>query len=330
MSRLLVVIPDDVPAEMAGSPALKDLEQYARVVVHNDRAEDTTELFHRIRAADAVVNVRAFSRFTADLLEQCPKLKLISILGTGTDNVDLDAAARHGVAVTTTPGVTAIQVAEHALALMLAAARQIPQKDRDMRTNAWPRGQILQLYGKTLGILGTGLIGRQVARLGKGIGMNVIAWTFHPDPALAESIGLSYVDRDDLFRQADIVSVHLRLTPETSHLIGAREFALMKKTAILVNTARGAICDEAELVEALAAGRIAAAGLDVFAVEPLPDSHPLTRVDNVVLTPHNGGMSREAVVTGAEQAVANVLNFFAGRPTNVITHPRVALSGGDQ
>lgn len=318
----IVVIPDDVPTELAGTPALERLEKHARVVVHGDRARDATELLGRIGEADAVINVRGLTRFPGSLLEQCPRLRMISILGTGTDNVDLPAAERLGITVTNTPGATATQVAEHALALMLAAARQIPSKDQGTRAGAWPRGQILQLHGKTLGILGTGLIGRQVARLGKGIGMNVIAWTYHPDPELAESIGYTHVERDELLRQSDVVSIHLRLTPETRHSIGARELATMKPTAILVNTARGAICDETALARALADGQIAGAGIDVFAEEPIGADHPLAGAPNAVLTPHNAGMSREAVLIGADRVVDNVLNYLAGQPTNVVVAGR--------
>ena len=261
-----------------------------------------------------VLNIRASSRFTERVLAARPRLRLISVWGTGTDHVDLAAAARHGVIVTNTPGVSAISIAEHALALLLAVARRIPQLDAATRRGEWPRGESAELHGKTCGVLGLGAIGRRFARISTGIGMRVIAWTMHPRP----EPGVEYVELDDLYRASDVLSIHLRLSPATEGFIGPRQFALMKPTAILINTARGAIVDEAALIDALAAGQIAGAGLDVFSAEPLLPGHPLARLPNVVITPHCAGITAEALEAGLRLAVENIWEFLAGRPAHVV------------
>jgi D-3-phosphoglycerate dehydrogenase len=242
---------------------------------------------------------------------------MLSVWGTGTDHIDLAAAARHNVIVTNTPGVAARSIAEHTLALLLAVARRIPQVDAATRRGEWRRGQSVELFGKTCGIIGLGAIGREFARLAGGIGMRVIAWTMHPKPLP----GVEFVDLDALYRRSDVVSVHLRLSPETTGFIGPARFALMKRAAILLNTARGAILDESALLEALQNGQIAGAGLDVFATEPLPPGHPLTSLANVVLTPHCAGVTPEATEAGLRMAVENIWAFLEGCPKNVVVYP---------
>jgi phosphoglycerate dehydrogenase-like enzyme len=172
----------------------------------------------------------------------------------------------------------------------------------------------VELRGKTCGVLGLGAIGRRFAELAAGIGMRVIGWTLHP----REIPGVKLVDLDELYQTSDVVSLHLRLSPETAGFVGAAQLALMKPTAILVNTARGALLDEAALIEALRTKRIAAAGLDVFATEPLPEGHPLITLPNVVLTPHCAGVTPEALGAGLLMSVTNIWDFFAGRPQNVV------------
>jgi D-3-phosphoglycerate dehydrogenase len=172
---------------------------------------------------------------------------------------------------------------------------------------------VSQLHGKTLGVLGTGAIGAQVARLGRGIGMNVVAWSYHPNEALAAELGLRYLSLHEVLQEADVVSVHVRLTPEATGLIGRAELALMRPTALLINTARGACVDEAALAEALHAGRLAGAGLDVFATEPIPADNPLLTAPNVVMTPHSAGVTPEALLAGLQLAADNVADFLEGR-----------------
>ena len=304
---------------MASSRAYQQLTAKTPVEYYDTLPGSEERLVERIAGAEIVINIRSSSKFTANVFGRCPNLKLLSLWGTGTDSVDLTAAATHGVTVTNTPGVSAISIAEHALALMLAVARNIPRVDAETRLGHWPRGSASQMHGKTLGIIGLGAIGRQFARIAAGIGMRVIGWTFHSNPAL----GIELVDRDDLLRSSDVVSVHLRLTPEARGFIGKREFEMMKPTAILINTARGPIVHEAALIEALSTRRIAGAGLDVYETEPLPRGHPLTELDNVVLSPHSAGVTPEALEAGLQLAVENVWNFLAGKPTNVVPGGRI-------
>jgi D-3-phosphoglycerate dehydrogenase len=189
---------------------------------------------------------------------------------------------------------------------MMAVARRIVPLDAETRRGQWPRGQVMQLRGKTLGILGLGAVGREFARLGAGIGMRVIAWTMHPNPAL----GFEMVSFEELVRSSDVLSVHLRLSPDTKGMIGWPQIEMMKPSAILINTARGAIVDETALVHALESRRIAGAGLDVFDVEPLPPDHPLMALENAVLTPHSAGITPEAVEAGLQMAVRNIWDFL--------------------
>jgi phosphoglycerate dehydrogenase-like enzyme len=309
-----IVIPDDAPPVMGPSQAYRTLLERMPVDYHDTLPGSEAALIERIREADIVINIRSSCRFTENVFAQCGQLKLLSLWGTGTDNVDLAAAARHGVTVTNTPGVAAISIAEHCLALLLAAARRIPRTDAEIRQGRWPRGEGAQMHGKTLGIIGLGAIGRRFARLGEAIGLRVIAWTMHPNPAL----GFNLVPLDQLYRESDVISVHLRLSGETRGMIGAGQFAMMKPSAILINTARGPIVDEAALLEALLTGRIAAAGLDVFDVEPLPAGHALARLPNVVLSAHSAGVTPEALEAGLRMAVDNVFQFLAGQPTHVV------------
>ena len=307
----LIVIPDDAPPVMSLSDAsgqLRDCEHrlYATLPA------DARELVARIADADAVINIRASTRFTADVLAECPELRLLSIWGTGTDHVDLRAARARGITVTNTPAVSAVAVAEHTVSLMFAVARQTVNVDRAVRAGEWPRAMVQQLHGKTLGVIGTGAIGREVVRLGAGIGMKVIAWSFN------QRGDYPWVTLEDLFRRSDVVSVHVRQSPETLGMIRAEHFAMMKPGAIFINTARGRIVVEKDLIEALRSNRIAGAGLDVFETEPLPMDSPLRLLPNVVLTPHAAGITREATEAGLAMAIDNVLAFRAGTPVRVV------------
>ncbi len=309
-----VAVPDDSPVVLATSAAWPLLRSRYEVDYYDTLPGGEDRLVERIGAAEAVINIRSSTRFTESVFRRLPALKVLSIWGTGTDNVDLAAASRAGVTVTNTPGVSAPSIAEHCLALMLAVARRLPLLDAAVRRGEWPRGGMVQLAGKTLGVVGLGAIGRRFAALGRGIGMQVAAWTLHPDA----SRGFELVELDNLLRVSDVVSVHLRLSDRTRGLIGAREMAMMKPSAILLNTARGPIVDEAALVEALASGRLAGAGLDVFDTEPLPAGHPLAGLTNVVLSPHCAGITPEALEAGLRMAMENVCDFFDGVPGNVV------------
>ncbi|MGH9832831.1 MAG: NAD(P)-dependent oxidoreductase, partial [Blastocatellia bacterium] len=232
-----IVIPDDFPVVLTGSPAERQLRTLGAVTICIERgAEQETELVRRIGAADIVVGLRAYTRFSESVLTACPSVQMISIWGTGTDNVDLDACRRLGITVAHTPGVNAHAVAEHTLALMLAVTRRIPSLDRDVRGGQWPRGLLVQLEGKTLGIVGLGAIGRRVAALAAPFGARLLAATWGPDAGRAAAVGASHVPIETLLQESDIVSLHLRLSAETEAFINRERLALMKPGAFLVNT----------------------------------------------------------------------------------------------
>lgn len=310
----LVCIPDDAPPVLATSPAWTVLLQFAPTSYHDTLPASEDDLIDRLTAAGAALNIRSSTHFTERVFAACPQLRLVSIWGTGTDHVDLAAAARRHVAVANTPGVSAISIAEHALALLFAIARRLPEMDALTRAGAWPRGRCVQLAGKTCGILGYGAIGREFASRAQALGMRVLVWTPHPD----RHPGLAITPLPDLYAAADVLSLHLRLSPSTRHFLGAAEFALFKPTAILVNTARGALVDEAALIDALRTGRIAGAGLDVFTKEPLPPGAPILDAPNLVVSPHCAGITPEALNAGLAMAVENIHTFFAGRPANLV------------
>lgn len=315
----IIVVPDDEPPVLAGTVEEERLRQLGEVRIYNSRAIGEEQLLSRIADADITYNIRTTSVFSRNVMKNCPQLKLIAIFGVGYDNVDVPAASKLGVTVTNTPGYSTVAVGEMSLSLALAVAHRIVQNDRNVRAGGWAREYSLQLYGKTLGVVGTGSIGQRMIQLGKAIGMKVIAWTFHPSPERASEYGVEFVTLDELMRRSDVVSIHVLGTPLTNKLIGKHELALMKPTAVLINTARGSVVDESALVEALQNGTIAGAGLDVFTVEPLPLDHPLRHIENVVLSPHTGAMAPEATLAGLAMAVDNVANFLQGHPTNVVS-----------
>ncbi|MBI2686470.1 MAG: phosphoglycerate dehydrogenase [Acidobacteria bacterium] len=310
-----IVIPDDQPAVMGLASAYKQWVETHPVTYYDTLPGSEETLIERIRDFEVVVNIRSSTKFTGRVFAACPNMKQLSIWGTGTDNVDLHAAKRHGVTVTNTPGVAAMAIAEHCLMLTLAVARRVIPLHKQVVNGGWPRGQSIQLRGKTLGIVGLGAIGRQFAKLGEAIGMKVIAWTMHPNPAL----GFELVELDHLLRESDVISLHLRQSPQTAGFLNTSQFELMKQSAILINTARGPIVDEPALIAALRARRITGAGLDVFDTEPLPPGHPLTQLDNVVLTPHCAGVTPEVLEAGLALALTNVESYLSGSPRHVVS-----------
>jgi D-3-phosphoglycerate dehydrogenase len=317
-----ISVPDDFPSVFEKTPAHERAKTLGEVTVYTQRgADDETELIRRLGRARIAINIRAHARFTEKVFAACPTLAMVSVWGTGTDNIDLDAAGRHGVTVTNTPGVNAFAVAEHTIALMLAAARKIPRIDREMREGAWPREMLTQCLGKTLGVFGTGTIGARVIALARALGMEVLAWSARGDAGRVAALGARAASKEEILRQADVLTLHLRLSPETRGFLGRKEFATLKRGAILVNTGRGALVDRDALLDALAQGRLAGAGLDVFHDEPLKPGDPILAVPSVVLSPHNAGQTPEVIRDGLLRAVANVEHFLAGRPTDVVVAP---------
>ncbi|HZQ37828.1 MAG TPA: NAD(P)-dependent oxidoreductase [Dehalococcoidia bacterium] len=313
-----IVIPDDFPPAYTGRPELEELRTLGEVALYGDRADSREELVRRLAEADAAINVRAYTQFDEALFAALPRLTHVAIFGVGTDNFDLEAATRHGVLVSNCPGENARSVAEHAIALMLAVARTIPAYDRDVRAGLWRHFDGVELEGKTLGLLGLGSIGRQVARMAAGLGMTVVAWSPTRDEARAAALGVTQLELGGVLRRADVLQICVALSERTRGLIGAPQFALIKPGTILVNTARAPIVDEAALVEALRSGRLRGAGLDVFAPEPLAPDSPLRDLENVVLTPHAGWVTDEARSRLLIAPVRNLANWLAGAPTNIV------------
>ncbi len=307
-----IVVPDDFPSVFTGSAAEPALREVGDVTIFAERgAEDERELIRRIGDATAVINIRAYSKFNERVIAACPHLRLISIWGTGTDNVDAVACNARNVTVANTPGVNAHSVAEHTLALMLAVTRGIPAMDAAVRAGQWPRKLLTQLEGKALGLVGFGAIGSRVAALAQPFGMRVLVSSWGSDGGRAAAAGARPVPLETLLRESDIVSLHMRLTAETTGVIGHAQLAMMKPTAFLINSARAALVDRASLVDALQHDRIAGAGLDVFHQEPVAPDDPLLSLANVVLTPHDSGMTAEVIQLGLKRAVENVANFLS-------------------
>src|SRR5919106_14479 len=322
MAAPLIAVPDDFPSVFEGSAAHARCRTLGETSVVTARgAEDESELIRRIDGARIAINIRAHARFSYAVFAARPALKMVSVWGTGVDNIDLTAAGRRGVTVCNTPGVNAFAVAEHAIALMLATARRIPRIDREMREGRWPREQLVQCLGKTLGVFGTGKIGARVIELARALGMTVLAYSARGDAAHVASLGAKAASKEMILREADFVTLCLRLEPETRGFLSRRDLALVKKSMILINTGRGALVERDALLDALSTGKIAGAGLDVFHDEPIKPDDPLLGMLHVVLSPHHAGQTPEVVRDGLLAAVKNVENYLAGKPTDVVVAP---------
>jgi len=309
-----VPVPDDLRAELAARFDIVDVPVGARPADALS-AEVRADIEGQLISPRTLVN--------EDLMQSLPRLRASSNFAVGFDNVDLAAANKHKVLICNTPNVLNGAVADLTLGLMICLARNLVAGDAFVRSGAWTRGPFpltTDIRGKTFGLLGMGRIGREVARgAAKAFDMKVIYHNRRRDEE-TEAQGLaSYVDRDTLFREADFLSVLVPLTPETRHSVGAREFGMMKPTAFLINTARGAVLDEAALIEALKSGEIAGAGLDVMETEPLPADSPLCSLPNVVLQAHIGSATHETRRAMIELAVYNLINALTGvRPTAMV------------
>lgn len=312
--RVKIVVPGDDPPQIADSPALERLAKWGDVIVHRDRPESEEEKIARAHDCDVILNSRSSVTWRESAFSQLPRLRMIATCSVGTDAIDLDAARERGIVVSNQPGVNAPFVAEHMFGLMFAVAKQAAVQTAALKAGRWLLPVNVMLQGKRLGIVGTGAIGAEMARLGRAIGMEAVAWTFHPSPERAASLGVEFLSLEELLETSDVVSLHVRLSPDSTGLIGAAELARMKPTAILLNGARAAVVDHAALVETLQEGRIFGAGIDVFAPEPVPADDPILTCERVVLTPHAADQTPEAVVATNEAAVDNIIAFLEGRP----------------
>tara|TARA_Y100000588_G_scaffold39600_4_gene37894 strand:- start:4715 stop:5683 length:969 start_codon:yes stop_codon:yes gene_type:complete len=317
--RPLLVIPGDDPVQIAGSPRLETLGEHFQIRLFDNRPANDAEKLERAAGATAMINSRGAVTWPGEVLEQLPELKFISTCGIGTDSIDLVACRELGITVSNIPGRTAPVVAEHAFALMLAISRKTSYFTAAMKRNDWHQVLSTSLSGKTLGVIGTGNIGTEMIRLSRAFGMEVIAWSFNPDDDKAQKLGFRYVERDDVFSQSDVVSLHVKLTDDSRHLVGERELALMPAGSLLVNTARGAVVDTTALVTSLDSGHLGGAALDVFETEPLESDHPLTHCEHVVLTPHCADQTPEGNDLLNLGATENAIAFLEGQAQNVVS-----------
>jgi glyoxylate reductase len=309
------------------APALELLASRCEVVVHpEDAALAPAELGERCRDAAGLLVVGV--RVNEEVLNQAPKLRVVANCGVGYDNIDVTVCTRRGIVVTNTPDVLTDTTADLAFALLMAAARRVVEGDRLVRDGRWQRWEWGRLWGadihhQTLGLYGFGRIGQAMARRGRGFLMRIIYHdALRASDVIERELGAQYVDRATLLCEADFLSLHVPLTPETHHLIGARELSLMKPSAFLINTARGKVVDEEALVAALKSRAIAGAGLDVFEHEPA--LHPeLVKLDNVVLLPHVGSATAATRLKMALLAAENLLAALEGRRPPSIVNPEV-------
>jgi phosphoglycerate dehydrogenase-like enzyme len=271
----------------------------------------------RLRDFEIVVAMRERTAFHRSLLERLPKLKLLVTTGMVNASIDMKAAGERGIVVSGTSSLRH-PTAELTWGLMLALARNLPREDAGMRKGGWQTTVGIGLHGKVLGIVGLGKLGSQVATFGKVFLMDVIAWSENLTVEHANSLGVQRVEKQELFRRSDFLTIHTVLSKRTRGLIGPVDLAAMKSTAYLINTSRGPIVNERALIAALEDRKIAGAALDVYDQEPLPTDHPLRRLDNVVLTPHLGYVTAENYRVFYGDAVENVRAFLAGNPIRVL------------
>ncbi len=304
-----VAILDDIHKAYEATEGVRLLRERVEVRIFTTPFGDPAVL----SGFEALVANRERTHFTRALFEQLPDLRIIAQTGTHVNHIDLAAAAERGIVVAKAAAGHSYGAVELTIGLIIAVVRQIPAHDQAVRRGEWHTPLTPALHGKTLGIVGFGRIGQHVAEVGRVLGMRVLAWGPRLTDAAAKEAAVEFQPLDDLLRQADVVSVNAALTPESRGLIDSRRVGLMKPSAYLVNTARGPIVEEAALVDALAGGRIAGAGLDVFDQEPLPMAHPLTRLSNVVLTPHMGWTTDYRYGLFAQGAADTLLAYLDGQ-----------------
>jgi phosphoglycerate dehydrogenase-like enzyme len=290
------------------------LARRAEITVFNDHIADPAAIIDRLLPFDVVCVMRERTPLPRDIIQRLPRLKLIASTGPGNASIDMAAAAEHGVSVTAT-GYRSTPTIELTWALILAGARHIVPESKAVRAGGWQTTVGQELEGKVLGVVGLGRIGAQVARIGLAFGMKIIAWSQNMTPEIAGAAGATMVPKSELFRQADIVTVHLVLSKRTRGLIGAAELEVMKPTARLINTSRGPIVDEAALIAALQSHSIAGAALDVFDQEPLPAGHPFRSLDNVLATPHIGYVGEDLYRTFYHDVVTSISAWLDERAT---------------
>jgi phosphoglycerate dehydrogenase-like enzyme len=286
----------------------------AEITTFNDHIADPAALIDRLLPFDVICVMRERTPLPREIIERLPRLKLIASTGPGNASIDMAAASERGISVTAT-GYRSTPTIELTWALILASMRHIVSESNGVRAGGWQTTIGQELEGKVLGVVGLGRVGGQVARIGLAFGMKIIAWSQNMTPEIAATAGATMVPKSELFRQADIVTIHLVLSKRTRGLIGAAEFGVMKPAARLINTSRGPIVDEAALIAALQSRTIGGAALDVFDQEPLPAGHPFRSLDNVLATPHIGYVGEDLYRTFFQDVVASISAWLDERTT---------------
>jgi len=315
MKRYKIAVLDDYQNAALESADWSMLRDRADITVFQDHVDDADAVVTRLLPFDIVCVMRERTPLPRSIIERLPNLKLISSTGPVNASIDVATAADRGVAVSHT-GYRSAPTIELTWALILASARNIVAESNSVRSGGWQTSVGMDLQGKTLGVLGLGRIGSAVARIGRDFGMNLVAWSQNMTSESAQAAGAVLVSKDQLFEQADILTIHLVLSGRTRGLVGAAELARMKPTARLINTSRGPIVDEHALIGALRNKQIAGAAIDVFETEPLPASHPLRTLGNMLATPHIGYVSQGLYRIFYEDTVSNIRNWLDSQSAN--------------
>ena len=318
LPRIKAAILDDYQNVALTMADWSPLDGRVDITVFNDHIDDVEKLIDRLKPFDVLCVMRERTPLTRDVIEKLPNLKLIASTGAANASIDLDAAAERGIEVRHT-GYSSTPTIEFTWALILSMVRNIPLENQSFRQGGWQLSLGEELAGKTLGLLGLGRVGSAVGVIGRAFRMNVIAWSENLTAERAQEKGVQRVSKDELFSSSDLLSIHVRLSPRTHHLVGAAEFAQMKPTSRLINTSRGPIVDAAALVKALTSGQIAGAALDVYDLEPLDNPHPLRELPNLLGTPHIGYVSKELYRTFYGDTVRNIVQWLdeTGRSSKV-------------
>ncbi len=293
------------------------LDGHAEITTFTEYLAGDDAVVDALADFEIIVGMRERTRFPASVLEQLPKLKLLITTGMRNASFDMEAAAKQGVTVCGTGGVGS-PTSELAVGLMIALMRDIPRQSRSMEDGGWQTFAGFDLAGKTMGLLGLGKLGGAVARVANAFDMKVIAWSQNLTDERAAECNATRVDKDTLFKESDVISIHLVLGDRSRGLVGAEQLAQMKKTAYLINTSRGPIVDEDALLTALQNKDIGGAGIDVYGEEPLPADHPMRKLDNVLLTPHIGYVTAENLAKMYQDAAEDVAAFLDGNPVRVL------------
>ncbi|HEX6440105.1 MAG TPA: D-2-hydroxyacid dehydrogenase family protein [Candidatus Binatia bacterium] len=316
--RARIAILDDFEKISDTVPAFDKLKARADITLLRERLDSSKKIVQTLRPFDIILLMRERTSFTGNEYRQLPNLKFISQTGRTSVHLDLPSATRHGIAVSGTAADTGATTKELTLGLILSLMRKIPQVDRRMRTEDWPAIPGWTLEGKTVGVFGFGRIGKEVARVMRTLNTRVLGYSRTLTPEKAAEVGAECVSFERLIRESDIITIHINSNAQTRGIIGEKEFAMMKRGAFLVNTARGPIVSEPAMISALESGQLGGVGLDVFDLEPLPMDHPLRKFENAVLLSHRGYATVEVLGERYEQAMANILDYLDGRPLKLL------------